>query len=186
VHVIDVSGSEGRDPIEDIELINAELARYDADLASRPQIIAANKYDLVEDEAALAPIEAYAREKGYELYYLSAGANWQVRELVNAVYARLQTLPPLTVYESEVTEDDLFASEAASREVTITRRDGVYYVEGDWLCQMMQTIRFDDRESMMYFQRLLKGSGIIDQMREFGIRDGDTVDLYGLQFEFVS
>ncbi len=185
VHVVDVSGSEGRDPIADIQAINRELAQYDASLSQRPQLIAANKCDLLEADADLSAFEDFVAKSGYELFYLSAATGHNVKELVSHIYARLQLLPPMLRYESEVAEQESLDL-TTDRTVNITRRDGVYFVEGDWLCQIMQTIRFDDRESMMYFQRVLKGSGIIDQMTQFGIKDGDTVNLYGFEFEFVT
>lgn len=186
VHVVDAAGSEGRDPIEDIRLINAELAQYSPDLASRPQIIVANKCDLLEEGQDLSALAAFAEQEGYELRQISAATGEGVRELVKHVYHRLQELPPIIIYTPEVTdEDELLLTDEADHSITVTKEDGVYMVEGDWLCRMMQTIRFDDRESLMYFQRLLKGGGIIEQMEAAGIRDGDTVNLYGLEFEFV-
>ncbi len=186
VHVVDAAGSEGRDPIEDIRLINAELEKYSPELALRPQIIAANKCDLLESEEALDALQAFALAQGYEFMQISAATNEGVSELVKHVYRRLQELPPLTIYAPEVTEeDDLLLTDEADHTITVTKEDGVYMVEGDWLCRMMQTIRFDDRESLMYFQRLLKGGGIIEQMEQAGIKDGDTVNLYGLEFDFI-
>ncbi len=186
VHVVDAAGSEGRNPIEDIQLINAELEKYSPELALRPQIIAANKCDLLESEEDLDVLKAFAKESGYEFMQISAATNEGVSDLVKRIYSRLQELPPMTIYTPEVTEeDDLLLTDEADHSITVSKENGVYIVEGDWLCRMMQTIRFDDRESFMYFQRLLKGGGIIEQMEQAGIKDGDTVNLYGLEFDFI-
>ncbi len=186
VHVVDAAGSEGRNPIEDIQLINAELEKYSPELALRPQIIAANKCDLLESEEDLDALKAFAKESGYEFMQISAATNEGVSELVKRICSRLQELPPMTIYTPEVTEeDDLLLTDEADHSITVSKENGVYIVEGDWLCRMMQTIRFDDRESFMYFQRLLKGGGIIEQMEQAGIKDGDTVNLYGLEFDFI-
>ncbi len=185
LHVVDVSGSEGRDPIEDILRINAELAQYSPELASRPQIIAANKKDLLPPDADLSAFEAFVKKQGYDLYYISAATGQNVTHLVQKVYEKLQTLPPMTIYDPEEIEEEN-AWDPNDRSITITRQNNVFTVTGNWIERIMETIRFDDRESLMYFQKILKSNGVFDALIEKGIKDGDTVDLYGFEFDFVS
>ncbi len=185
LHVVDVSGTEGRDPIEDIRAINAELAQYSPELASRPQVIAANKRDLLPPDADLTAFEAFVKEQGYDLYYISAATGQNVNEMIAKVYEKLQSLPPMTIYEAEEMEE-LDAWDPNDRSVTITRQNNVFTVTGNWIERIMETIRFDDRESLMYFQKILRSNGIFDQLVEKGIQDGDTVDLYGFEFDFVT
>ncbi len=185
LHVVDVSGSEGRDPIEDILRINAELAQYSPDLASRPQIIAANKKDLLPPDADLSAFEAFVKEQGYDLYYISAATGQNVSHLVQKIYEKLQSLPPMTIYSPEEIEEEN-AWDPNDRSITITRQNNLFTVTGNWIERIMETIRFDDRESLMYFQKILKSNGVFDALVEKGIKDGDTVDLYGFEFDFVT
>lgn len=182
IHVVDVSGSEGRDPIDDIKKINAELSKYSEELAARPQIIAANKYDLVENENSLSEFEAFVSNLGYPLFYISAPIGENVQKLIAETARMLNTLPPVTVYEPEYVETNEYTP--ASREISVKRKDGVWIVEGEWLYNLTGSINFDDRESLMYFQNSLRREGIIDKMKEAGISDGDTVSIYDLEFDF--
>ena len=186
VHVVDISGSEGRDPIEDIKLINEELRRYSEDLAARPQIIAANKCDILDpdtEEAVKAELEAFAASLDCEVVYISAASGENVKTLCRRVYDRLQTLPPLTIYEADYEEE--LPEPSAPDDITVRREGDVWYVEGEWLKWLMSGINFDDRESFMYFEKRMRDGGVFDKMRALGISDGDTVDLYDLEFDFV-
>jgi len=184
VHVIDVSGREGRDPVEDIITINNELASTSPELMERPQIIAANKCDLLEEGADLTRLYEFASENDYQILLISAATGKNVRELVFKVYDMLQTLPPVKIYEADFVETEDFES-PNGHEIEITFDDGVYYVEGEWLYRLMGNINFDDRESLMYFQRVLKNSGVFDKLTEFGVQDGDTVSIYDFEFDFI-
>ena len=184
VHVIDVSGREGRDPAKDMKIINRELELSDPELLSRPQIIAANKCDLLTKEDDISPIYEYAKEHGCKVMLISAVTGQGIKELLNEVYALLKTLPPIKVYEPDFVPE--VTEESGDREITIDRRgDGVYTVEGEWLYRLMGNINFDDRESLMYFQRVLKKSGVFDKLTEYGVKDGDTVSIYDFEFDFV-
>ena len=186
VHVVDISGSEGRDPVEDVKLIEEELKKYSAELASRPQLIAANKCDLLDPETAddtKRKFEAYAASKGYEVVYISAASGKNVKIICRHVWDMLQALPPVTIYEPEYEEKA--AEPSSPDDITVRREDGVWIVEGDWLKWLMSGINFDDRESLMYFEKMIREKGIIDKMRKSGICDGDTVNLYELEFDFV-
>ena len=186
VHVVDISGSEGRDPMEDVKLIQEELRQYSEELASRPQILAANKYDLLSPDAAekiKAEWDAFAASLGYEIVYISAASGENVKTLCQKIYGTLQKLPPITIYEPEYEKAP--PEPKNPDDITARREDGVWYVEGDWLKWLMSGINFDDRESFMYFEKMLREKGIIEKMRALGIRDGDTVSLYDLEFDFV-
>lgn len=188
LHVVDVSGSEMRDPVEDIKKINAELERYSPELAERPQIIVANKFDILDEEQKngkyLEKFENYIDEMGYELIYVSAATGYNIEEMVSMTTERLRFLPPIKKYDAEyVAEDDLDARN--NFDVTIRNENGVYVVEGEWLLRLMGNINFSDRESLMYFQRMLKTKGVIDALEEKGASDGDTVSIYDFEFDFV-
>ena len=186
VHVVDIAGSEGRDPIEDVKLINEELKKYSDGLAARPQILAANKCDILEPETAdgvKKKFEAFAASLGCEVVYISAASGENVKTLCRRVWDMLQTLPPVTVYEPEYEEKT--AEPSAPDNITARKEDGVWIVEGDWLKWLMSGINFDDRESLMYFEKMLREKGIFDKMRALGIGDGDTVSLYELEFDFL-
>ncbi len=184
IHVVDISGREGRDPIEDIELINRELMQYSSELASRKQIIAANKIDLVEDHTELDSFRAYAEKNGYSVVYISAATGENVRMLIELAYLELQSLPPIKVYEAEYVEE--FPEDPHSHDFTVKNINGVYVVEGDWLYRVMGNINFGDRESLMYFQRVLRNNGVIKALEEKGATDGDTVSIYDFEFDFVT
>lgn len=184
IHVVDISGLEGRDPVEDIRLINEELEKYSLDLSDRPQIIAANKSDCIDEEMVdIKAFEDFVAENGWELMYVSAVTGKNLDALMTRAQTILDSLPPMITYESEYIPEPETAPD--SYDITITNVNGIYVVEGEWLENLMGNINFDDRESLMYFQRVLKNSGVIDALVEKGVKDGDTVDIYGLQFDFV-
>ena len=183
VHVVDVSGSEGRDPKEDFRIINEELKKFDPDLAERPMLVAGNKCDLTDDET-VAEFRRFVEEQGYEFFPIMAAIAYDVQPLLNRISELLSKLPPIRRYEPEapvLPAEDAFAG---SR-VTVMERGGVYFVEGDWLPQFIRSVNFDDYESLQYFQRVLISSGVIDALREAGVQEGDTVSMYDLEFDFM-
>ena len=183
IHLVDVSGSEGRDPVEDFEAINAELAQYNAELASRPQIVAANKCDLLEEGSDnLERLREHVEGKGMRLFELSAASTQGTRELMRAAAGELAHLPPVTVYEPDYVppEPELGTAD----EVEIKREDGVWYVEGQWLARLVASVNFSDYESRMYFDRCLRTAGIFERMEELGVQNGDTVSMYDIEFEY--
>ena len=182
VHLVDVSGSEGRDPIEDFEAINDELRQYSPDLAARPQIVVANKTDLLYDTAQLDVFRSYVEEKGYAFFAMSAATHQGTRELVRAIAAQLSELPPVTVYEPEYVQRPPEVD--MSEPLEIRHEDDLWLVEGPWLQRLMANINFSDYESRMYFDKQLRASGLFDQLEAMGIQDGDTVSLYDLEFEY--
>ena len=183
VHVVDVAGSEGRDPIEDFEKINEELVKFNPELAKCPQIVAGNKMDLASDEQ-LERFRAYMQEKGLEYYEIVAPIRYGTQELINAVARKLATLPPVKRYESE--EVPIAVLEKKKNDgFTITVEDGVYIVEAEWLYHILSKTDLDDYASLQYFQTVLQTSGILDALREKGIQEGDTVSIYDLEFDYV-
>lgn len=183
LHVLDISGSEGRDPIEDFEKINRELAVFSEDLSLRPQIVVANKCDLL-DEGEIEKYETYFEEKGYKFFPVMAAINEGTKELIDCVAAELQKLPPIRKYEAEPKPEVI--KPLNKRTFTINERDGIYFVEDcDWLMDIMNTVDPDDYESLQYFERVLRQTGIIEALEEAGINEGDTVDVLGVEFDFV-
>ena len=182
VHIVDVSGSEGLDPIEDFETINRELSQYSEELAQRPMIVAGNKIDLATDEQ-LARFETYIREQGYEYFPMSAPIRYGVDELIAKIVEKLSKLPPIAVYEPEPYVPEPVEN---PREFHIRKEDGVYFVEAPWLLQIMRSVNFDDYESMQYFERVLNNSGIIQGLRDAGVQEHDTVSIYDFEFDFVN
>lgn len=184
IHVVDISGTESIDPIADIETITAELEKYSPELAGRPRVIAANKIDAHDPELVdLEKFENYIDEKGYELIYISAATGENVSDLITLVAERLRFLPPLTVYEKEYVEEEAY--DPKDKSVKVRNVNGVYEVEGDWLYRFMGTINFGERESLMFFQKVLKDNGVIDALEDAGCGEGDTVSIYDFEFDFV-
>ena len=183
VHIVDVSGIEGRDPIEDFETINRELAVYSEALSKRPQIVVANKIDTVLDEEKFAAFRSYITSRGYEYYEISAVTTEGTRDVVQACARRLQQLPPVLVFEPEYIPPQ--ADPGASREVEITVEDGVYFVTGAWLEQLIRSVNFTDYESRMFFDKTLHDAGVYEKLENLGISEGDTVDVEGYQFDYV-
>ena len=184
VHIVDVSGSEGRDPIEDFTKINEELARYSPQLASRPQIVAANKCDLVYDPEQVQRFRTYIEEQGYPFYEMSAATRQGVDALSNRIAQELSQLPPVKVYEPEYIPPQEVRD--GNHDVEITRLNGdVYMVEGEWIKRAMGSVNFSDYESRLYFERLLRNNGVFDRLEERGVQEGDTVVIYDLEFEYV-
>ncbi len=188
LHVVDVSGIEGRSPVEDIEKINSELLNYSAELAQRPQLVVANKCDNLPSDYDYSEFEKYVVDNfGIKPIYISAITGKGLDELVDKVKKELENLPEITVYESEITELEQTAFRASSAADTIVRRENdTYFVEGEWLINLMGQINFDNYESLSYFQRSLQKNGVIDMLREKGISEGDTVNIYDFEFEFVN
>lgn len=183
LHLVDVAGSEGRDPIQDVETINAELAGYSTFLAERPQILVANKTDLLgDDREPVERLRAYAAEKGFEFLELSAATNQGVHELVMKTWENLQNLPPVYVYEPEFVPTEETVSE---RDITIEKVEDYYVVGGAWIDKIMGSVNTDDYESRQYMDRMLKGAGVYDRLEAMGVQEGDFVVIGDLEFEYV-
>ena len=184
VHVVDISSSEGRDPIDDIDSINQELAKFSEELIDRPQVIAANKIDLLEDDRDFKEFEEYAKSLDCDVIYISAATGQGVDKLIEKIVRMYPSLPPMKIFESDIIEEEPEINRG-SRDVTITVENGIYIVEGQWLYKVINSVNFDDRESVMYFQRVLNKSGVIEKLRQAGINEGDTVSIYDVEFDFI-
>ena len=184
LHIVDVAGSEGRDPIEDFEKINLELQRFNPELADAPQIVAGNKIDLATDEQRDS-FRRYIEEKGYEYFEMCAPILEGTKQVIDAVAAKLSTLPPVKEFQREEIPLDTLVNKQNTG-FTITVEEDVYIVEAPWLIKIICHTDLDDYESLQYFQRVLISSGIIDALREKGIEEGDIVSIYDYEFEFMN
>ena len=182
VHVVDVSGSEGRDPVQDFDAINGELREYSPLLAERPQIVCANKADILEDPVNLERLRQHVEAAGFPLLELSAATHQGTAELVKKAAEMLSVLPPVTVYEPEYVRRPPAVDTSAP--LDIRHEDGLWLIEGPWLQRLMGNVNFADYESRMWFDRILRESGLFRRLEEMGIRDGDTVSLYDWEFEY--
>ncbi len=187
LHVVDIAGTDGRDPIEDIEKINHELKKYSEELSHRPQIIVANKIDSVlEEEEIYINFKDYIEKNNLDVVYVSAVTGEGLSELVKLASEKLKTLPPVTIYETEYSpEDEAISNTVGVKETVVRRENGKFVVEGEWLYNFMGQINFDDYESLNFFQRVLIKNGVIDKLRKAGVEEGDTVSIYDFEFDFV-
>jgi len=186
LHVIDVSGSEGRDPIEDFNTINNELKVFSEELSERPQIVVGNKCDLAEEEK-IEELKAYFSEKGLAFFPIMAPINEGTDELINYVAAELAKLPEIKIYEPDPIPESELIPETNRRSFTLDVLDGVYVIDNaPWLLKILETVDPEDYESLQYFQRTLQDSGIIQALVNAGVQDGDIVSVYDIEFEFVS
>ena len=185
VHVIDVSGSEGRDPIEDFKAINNELENFSMELAEAPQIVAANKSDMATPEQ-VERLRNYVEDQGLLFYEISAATTKGTKELMYGVWERLSVLPPVKQFEAQpLTQEELDDKLISKKDFRVTVEDGVYFVEADWLLDILRTANMDDYSSLQYFQNVLRTSGIIDKLEEMGIEEGDTVSIFDFEFEYL-
>ena len=186
VHVVDVSGIEGRDPCEDFDVINAELAKFNEELAERPQIVAANKSDMATEEQ-IEKFRKYIEDKNIPFFCISAATTQGTSELVKKISEVLDTLPPIKEFEAEpIPQEELDEMLGVDKKFEITVEDDVYFVDAPWIQPIMRTVDPDDYSSLQYFQRVLINSGIIAKLEEMGIQEGDTVSLEGFEFDFVN
>ena len=182
VHIVDVSGSEGLDPVEDFITINNELSQYSPELARRPMIVVANKIDILQEPENLTRLREYTDSLGFPLYEMSAAIHKGTKELMRVIYNRLQELPPITVYETEYVKP--LAEAGSADELRIEQQGDVWLVSSGWMERLLADINFDDYESRMYFDRQLRKSGLFERLEEMGIQKGDTVSIYDIEFDY--
>lgn len=182
LHFVDVSGCEGRDPVEDVHIINNELVKYSEKLAEKPQIIIANKMDIPSFAENYEKFKATMEDEGYTVMAISAATHMGIQDVINYTSRLLAQLP-------EDEEDDYdyldLDEERKDDSIEITVEDGVYIVEGMYVRKIVGSTNFDDYESLQYFQRALRKSGIIDMLEAKGINEGDTVHMYGVEFDYI-
>ena len=186
VHIVDISGIEGRDPIDDFEKINEELRLYNEKLASRPQIVVANKSDLLFDETIYENFKKTMEEKGYEVFKMSAVTRDGVDQVIDRVSQLLNEVEEVElVSQEEMYRPELDVDNEGGLKVEIDE-DGIYVVTGKELRRIMYSVNFDDMESLQFFQAQMESKGVFDMLRQAGIEDGDTVKIYELEFEFYN
>lgn len=186
IHVVDAASSEGRDPIDDIYKINAELEAYNPEIAKRPQVIAANKTDLIytEDEDPVEKIRAEFEPKGVKVFAISGVSGSGIKELLYYVNEQLKTLDQKPViFEQEFFPEDALIHEDLPYSVEVDE-EGMYVVEGAKIEKMLGYTNLDSEKGFAFFQKFLKDSGILDELEAAGIQEGDTVRMYGLQFDY--
>ena len=180
IHLVDISGSEGRDPVEDFHKINEELRLYNPELIERKQIVVAGKSDLTEDKENFERLKAAAGEMGFETYEVTAYDDDGYNTIITRVADMLIDLPETTVYTPE--PEIIKAPEAP---FTISKVDGVYVVEGELIDKITRSVNIDDYESLRYFQSVLEKEGIIKALRKAGAKDGDEVSIKDVDFDFI-
>lgn len=181
IHIVDVSGSEDRDPVEDFERINSELFLYSEELAARPQIVAANKCDLASDNGNLRRLTEHCASYGYPVFPMSAAMADGTKELMNRTAEELSKLPPIKVFQPEYVAPE----EDVSDDLSISVEDGVYVVSSKRMMDSIAMVDPDDYESLAYMQKVLRDMGVFDRLEAMGIREGDTVSINNFEFEYV-
>ena len=185
VHVVDVSGIEGRNPIDDFEAINRELENFSEDLAEAPQIVAANKSDMATAEQ-IDEFRKYIENKGLAFFEISAATTIGTQDLIYGIWDKLKDLPPIKEFEAQpLTQQELDEKLLTNRDFKVTVEDDIYFVEADWLWDILRSVNMDDYSSLQYFQRILRSSGIIDKLEEMGIQEGDTVSIFDFEFDYI-
>lgn len=183
IHIVDVSGHEGRDPKEDFRQINEELVKFNPELAKQPQIVAGNKIDMAEPEQ-IEDFKNWVEEQGYQYFSICAPIKEGTQELMNAVWNKLQELPPIKEYEVEEIPVESYFKRDDGFKITVVE-DGYYLVEASWFPRVLKGIDTEDYESLQYMQRVLEKSGVFNALRDKGIQEGDTVSIYDIEFEYV-
>ncbi len=183
IHIVDVSGFEGRDPKEDFENINKELKKFNPELADKPQIVAGNKIDMAEPEQ-IDDFKNWIEAKGLEYHSICAPISEGTQELMNAAWNKLQTLPPIREYETEEIPVESLVKKDSNFKITQPEK-GYFVVEAAWFPRVLKGVDTEDYESLQYMQRVLEKSGIFDALRERGIQEGDTVNVYDVEFEYI-
>ena len=186
IHVVDAAGTEGRDPVDDIYKINAELKAYNADIANRPQVIAANKIDAIYSDPENDPIKRLKDEfepQGYKVFPIYGVTGEGLNELLYYVSAQLKDLDaaPIVFEQEYFPEDELIYVDLP---YTVEKEDGMYVVEGPKIEKMLGYTNLDSEKGFAFFQKFLKDTGILKELEDAGIEEGDTVRMYGLQFDY--
>lgn len=183
IHIVDVSGHEGRDPKEDFRQINEELVKFNPELAKQPQIVAGNKIDMAEP-GQIEDFKNWVEEQGYSYFSICAPIQEGTQELMNAVWNKLQELPPIKEYETEEIPVEAYFKRDDGFKITQVE-EGYFLVEASWFPRVLKGVDTKDYESLQYMQRVLEKSGVFHALREKGIQEGDTVSIYDIEFEYV-
>ena len=179
VHVVDVSGSEGRDPCKDFDNINEELEKFNPELAKRSMIVVGNKCDIASEED-ISRFKNYVSSKGYEYFSVVAASNQGIAEMLDTIAEKLSKLPDIYTFASE----KILGSTPEEDTFEIKKEKGVYVVKSSKLEKVIKSTNFDDYESLNYFQNAITTSGLTDALKNAGIKPGDSVSVNGVEFEF--
>lgn len=183
IHVVDIAAVEGRNPLEDFDVINSELGNYSNELAEKPQVVAANKIDLPESEKNLELFTKAIKSRGFEVFPISAATGKGVKELMLHTAEILQKLPEVILFESE--DEVVYEMKKEKLSYTINIEGGVFKVEGDLVRKIMDSVNLNNHESLNYFQRAIKKAGILDALKNMGVKEGDTVKMYDIEFDYI-
>ncbi len=183
LHIVDVSGTEGRNPIEDFDIICGEMEKFNEELTKKPQIVIGNKIDVMYDDDMMKAFEQEMKKRGLEVHFISAAAHKGTNDLMKLVAGRLKDIP---IPQFDVEVDDFESVAQSENHFEIKVHDNIYSVEGELILKIIGSTNFDDYESLQYFQNALRTNGIIDALEKAGIEEGDTVQLYDIEFEFVN
>ncbi len=183
VHVVDVASIEGRDPLKDFEIINEELQQYNPVLASKQQIVAANKTDIPGSEDNYKSFSEELEKRGYKVFPISAATNKGLKELMYYIAETLKTIPETVIVDES--DDEVVYTAGDDKPFEIRVEDGKYIIEGTWFKRLVDSTNFTNYESLQYFQRAIKKKGVINELEKMGINEGDTVNVYGLEFDYV-
>ena len=186
IHIVDITGHEGRNALEDFDKINEELKLYNEKLSHRPQVVVANKMDILEDESVYEEFKEELEGRGYKVFKMSAATRQGIDDVIAYVSQLLKEVEDIEL----VTEEEMYRPELDESNddegLTVEIEDGVYVVKGKALRRIMYSVNFDDMESIQYFQKAMESEGVFDKLREMGIEDGDTVKIYEIEFEFYN
>lgn len=185
IHVVDISSIEGRNPILDFDIINDELKKYNLELHNRPQIVAANKTDIIQDETVYKEFIAEMEKRNIKVFPISAASNQGVNELMKYAYEELSKLPPIKEFNIELDISEPEFIDKTDKGFEIEVKDGVFVVYGSWIESVGASVNFSDNESLQFFQNALKNRGVIDELIKLGIKENDTVRIGDLEFDFV-
>lgn len=185
IHVVDVSGSENRDPIEDFDKINMEMSSYSKELTKKPQLVAANKMDLLEDQEQYHRFKKYVEAKGYTVYPIMAAINQGIKELMGAAALALEEIgeAPKEIYE--IFDFEKHDSDEDYRDINVTKQGRVYTLTGKQLEKIFNSTNFNDLDSLRYLFKYIKIRGAVDQMKALGVEEGDIVKIKEYEFEYI-
>ena len=181
LHVVDVSGSEGRDPCEDFDKINHELEKFNPDLINRPMLVVGNKTDLASEEQ-ISKFENYIKSRNYNCVFISAASQKNIKKLLDIIIKKLSDLPGRKIFEPEIS--DVFEQEIDLSKIEIKKINNVYYVNSPMIKKLVNSVNFKDYDSMMYFQNFITKSGVTELLKNSGVKPGDTVSIDEMEFEF--
>ena len=185
IHVVDIAALDGREPVDDFYVINRELEKYNPELSKRPQIVAANKIDALFDPTKLNEFISKMNEQNYKVFPISAATGQGIKELINYTYEQVKTLPEPVIYD--IAPKEILYKEEEAEPYTIVVEDDIYIVDGPWIRNILRGINFSDGESLQYFQRVIRQKGIIEELEQKGIQDGDTVRIgEDMEFDYIS